>query len=64
MPALPVPSLSSLKWGDDGDLSAHDTAALVARLVNVEKSRRSLLDHHNHKLGKGAKPVQPSPLAV
>ncbi|EAU73183.1 hypothetical protein RS9916_26769 [Synechococcus sp. RS9916] len=53
-----------MKWRDDGDLSDHDTAALVARLVRVEKSRRSLQDHHNHKLGKAAKPVIPAPLAI
>lgn len=56
-----IAPLSCLKWGHDGDLSDHDMAALVARLVSVEKSRRSLLDHHNHKLGKAAKPMVPVP---
>ena len=64
MKAIPTSPLSCLKWRDDGDLSDHDTAALVARLVCVEKSRRSLQDHHNHKLGKAAKPMVPAPLAI
>lgn len=64
MKGIPISPLSCLKWRDDGDLSDHDTAALVARLVSVEKSRRSLQDHHNHKLGKAAKPMIPSPLAI
>ena len=63
MKPIPSPPLSCLKWGDDGDLSEHDTTALVTRLVKVEKSRRSLLDHHNHKAGKSSKPQLPSPLA-
>ena len=56
--------LSCLKWGEDGDLSAHDTTALVNRLVSAEKSRRGLLDHHNGKFGKAAKPSRPAPLSA
>lgn len=56
--------LSCLKWGEDGDLSDHDTSALVSRLVTVEKSRRGLLDHHNGKFGKAAKPSRPAPLSA
>ena len=64
MKGIPASPLSCLKWREDGDLSDHDTAAMVARLVRVEKSRRSLQDHHNHKLGKAAKPVISAPLAI
>ncbi|MEB3158017.1 MAG: hypothetical protein VKK03_00995 [Synechococcus sp.] len=64
MNASSISPLSCLKWGEDGDLSAHDTAALVARLVSVEKSRRSLLDHHNHKAGMAPRPSPPAPFAI
>jgi len=56
--------LSCLKWGEDGDLSAHDTTSLVNRMVIAEKSRRGLLDHHNGKFGKAAKPRRPTPLSA
>ena len=56
--------LSCLKWGVDGDLSAHDTTALLNRLVSAEKSRRGLLDHHNGKIGKAAKPSRPARLSA
>ncbi|QNJ14555.1 hypothetical protein SynA18461_01919 [Synechococcus sp. A18-46.1] len=37
--------LSSLKWGDDGELSPNDTLNLVERLMQVEEeSRRSDLN--------------------
>jgi len=29
--------LSSLKWGDDGELSPHDTLSLVERLATAEQ---------------------------
>ena len=35
-----------MKWDSDGELSVHDTRALIKRLASAEKSRRSLLDHH------------------
>ncbi|MAS28056.1 MAG: hypothetical protein CMN97_07395 [Synechococcus sp. NAT40] len=56
--------LSSLKWGEDGDLSQHDTAALISRLARAEKSRRSLVDHHNLKSGRSYKPRVPTPLPL
>ena len=37
--------LSSLKWGDDGELSPNDTLNLVERLMQVEEeSKRSDLN--------------------
>ena len=37
--------LSSLKWGDDGELSPNDTLNLVQRLMQVEEeSKRSALN--------------------
>ena len=53
-----------MKWGEDGDLSKHDTAALIARLSTAEKARRSLLDHHNFKLGRSVKPIGSEPMAI
>ena len=44
----PAP-LSCLKWGDDGELSAHDTALLVNRLASSEKSRRGFKDHFERR---------------
>lgn len=35
-----------MKWDSDGELSVHDTHALIKRLASAEKSRRSMLDHH------------------
>ena len=34
------PDLSSLKWGDDGDLSPNDTLNLVERLVRAEQEAK------------------------
>ena len=37
------PDLSSLKWGDDGDLSPNDTLTLVEKLTRAEnESKRSI----------------------
>ena len=35
-----------MKWDSDGELSFHDTDALIKRLAKAEKSRRTMLDHH------------------
>ena len=34
------PDLSSLKWGDDGDLSPHDTLNLMERLTRAEQESK------------------------
>ena len=34
------PDISSLKWGDDGDLSPHDTLNLVERLTRAEQESK------------------------
>ena len=34
------PDLSSLKWGDDGDLSPHDTLNLVEKLTRAEQESK------------------------
>jgi hypothetical protein len=34
------PDLSSLKWGDDGDLSPNDTLNLVERLTRAEQESK------------------------
>ena len=39
-------AISCLKWDSDGELSIHDTHLLIKRLANSEKSRRTMLDHH------------------
>ena len=49
----PAP-LSCLKWGHDGELSAHDTALLVNRLASSEKSRRGFKDHFERRRQSGA----------
>ena len=36
--------LSSLKWGDDGELSSRDTWNLVKRLIKVELGDRGVLE--------------------
>ena len=36
-PLMCPPDLSSLKWGDDGDLSPHDTLNLMDRLTRAEQ---------------------------
>ena len=35
------PDLSSLKWGEDGELSANDTLLLVERLAKAEQKVHS-----------------------
>ena len=35
-----------MKWDSDGELSTHDTEALIQRLASAEKSRRTMLDHY------------------
>ena len=35
------PDLSSLKWGEDGELSANDTLLLVERLTKAEQKADS-----------------------
>jgi len=35
-----------MKWDSDGELSTHDTEALIKRLASAEKSRRTMLDHY------------------
>ena len=35
------PDLSSLKWGEDGELSANDTLLLVERLTRAEQKANS-----------------------
>ena len=42
-PSLPMcpPDLSSLKWGEDGELSANDTLLLVERLSRAEQKANS-----------------------
>ncbi|MAJ58642.1 MAG: hypothetical protein CBC48_01090 [bacterium TMED88] len=42
----PKKTISCLKWDSDGELSIHDTHLLIKRLANSEKSRRTMLDHH------------------
>ena len=44
----PAP-LSCLKWGINGELSAHDTALLVNRLASSEKSRRAFKEHFERR---------------
>ena len=39
-PLMCPPDLSSLKWGDDGDLSPHDTLNLVERLTRAEQESK------------------------
>ena len=38
-----------MKWDSDGELSTHDTDALIKRLAKAEKSRRTMLDHHERR---------------
>ena len=40
LPMCP-PDLSSLKWGEDGELSANDTLLLVERLARAEQKANS-----------------------
>ena len=36
------PDLSSLKWGDDGDLSPNDTLNLVEKLTRAEQEYKAI----------------------
>ena len=49
----PAP-LSCLKWGEDGELSAHDISLLVDRLASSEKSRRGFRDHFERRRARCA----------
>ena len=57
--------LSSLKWGDDGELSSRDTWNLVNRLTKVEEVTKAsdllhLSSKHSHgEHRKKRKPAQP-----
>ena len=56
--------LSSLKWGDDGELSSQDTWNLVNRLTKVEEETKAsdllhLSSKHSHGVHrKKRKPAQ------
>jgi hypothetical protein len=41
-----------MKWDSDGELSTHDTDALIKRLAKAEKSRRTMLDHYELRRGR------------
>jgi len=54
------PDLSSLKWGDDGELSSQDTWNLVKRLTKVEEeSKASDLLHLSSKHSHGKQRKNP-----
>ncbi len=57
MDRTPKKGVFCMKWDSDGELSFHDTNALIKRLANVERSRRAMLDHHKrrrwHSRGNG-----------
>ena len=36
-----------MKWDSNGELSSHDSHKLITRLAKAEKSRRTMLDHHD-----------------
>ena len=36
------PDISSLKWGDDGDLSPNDTLKLVEKLTKAEQESKEV----------------------
>jgi hypothetical protein len=46
MVKTPRKAVSCMKWDSDGELSTHDTDALIKRLASAEKSRRTMLDHY------------------
>jgi len=54
MPDQSPAPLSCLKWGEDGELSAHDISLLVDRLASSEKSRRGFRDHFERRRARGA----------
>ena len=41
--------LSCLKWGEDGELSAHDAEMMVNLLASCEKSRRGFKTHFERR---------------
>ena len=41
--------LSCLKWGEDGELSAHDAEMMVNLLAACEKSRRGFKSHFERR---------------
>ncbi len=45
----PKKGVLCMKWDSDGELSTHDTDALIKRLAKAEKSRRTMLDHHERR---------------
>ncbi len=54
MRGQPPAPVSCLKWGIDGELSAHDTALLINKLASSEPSRRGFKDHFEmRQRGKG-----------
>lgn len=44
-----VAPLSCLKWGEDGELSAHDAEMMVNLLASCEKSRRGFKTHFERR---------------
>ena len=42
----PKKGVFCMKWDSDGELSTHDTEALIQRIASAEKSRRTMLDHY------------------
>ena len=60
------PDLSSLKWGDDGELSSQDTWNLVQRLTKVEEENKAsdllhLSSKHSHGKHKKKNPQAKEP---
>ena len=49
MDNTPKKGVLCMKWDSDGELSTHDTDALIKRLAKAEKSRRTMLDHHEQR---------------
>ena len=50
--------LSCLKWGEDGELSAHDAEMMVNLLAACEKSRRGFKSHFERR--RRRLPLSPS----
>ena len=46
MHSTPKKAVVCMKWDSNGELSFHDTHALIKRLASAERSRRAMLDHH------------------
>ena len=49
MHSTPKKAVVCMKWDSDGELSFHDTHALIKRLASAERSRRAMLDHHERR---------------